>query len=126
MIVRRLAARGLTSAGSTEEDPRRRRAYRFLLIVFSAGAISGLAALIGLGPFGDLRALINVWIYGGPNQIQASSVFPLPQPTHKTVDVYASPPAARATSRPTEGGGGTANPSPRPSGSPRTSPPPDD
>ena len=94
MIVRRLAARGLAATGSTEAEPRRKRAARYLLIVSSAGAISGLAALIGLGPFGDLRHLIDAPV-SGPNQIRASAVFPTPQPTHKTVDVYDGAPAGR-------------------------------
>ena len=125
MIVRRLAARGLARTGSTEEDPRRRRAKRYLLIVFSAGAISGLAALIGMGPFGDLRLLINEAIYGGPAQIQASSLFPAAKPTHATVDVYDPAPPARPTStaQPTPSAV-SATPSPR--RSPRPTPTPDD
>lgn len=118
MIVRRLAARGLARAGSTDEDPRRKRASRYLLIIFSAGAISGLAALIGLGPFSDLHVLINQWVYGGPGQIQASSVFPAVQPTHRSVDVDDSPPPATAR-------GAEAPPSSRPTpppSSPRPSP----
>jgi hypothetical protein len=124
MIVRRLAARGLVRTGSTEEDPRRRRAYRYLLIIFSAGAISGVAALIGLGPFSDLRVLINDWVYGGPGQIQASSLFPVAQPTHKTVDVYDPPPpaAVRATNPPSSTTHPQPSLSPMPSGSPRPSP----
>jgi hypothetical protein len=127
MIVRRLAARGLARTGSTEEDPRRKRAAKYLLIIFSAGAISGVAALIGLGPFGDLRALINGWVYGGPGQITASSVFPAVQPTHKTVNVYDPPPPARSTSRPTSPATSNpqASPSPRRTFSPRPTPSPD-
>ena len=126
MIVRRLAARGLARAGSTEEDPRRKRAKRYLLIVFSAGAISGLAALIGIGPFGDLRALINEWVYGGPSQINASAVFPVAQPSHKTVDVYDPAPPARSTSRPTSAPTSRPVASPSPTRSPRPTPSPDD
>ena len=122
MIVRRLASRGLAHTGSTEADPRRKRASRYLLIIFSAGAISGLAALIGIGPFSDLRVLVNAAVYGGPSQIQASAVFPSAQPTHKTVNVYDPPPAAaeqeptRApTHVPSPSAGSTPRPSPRPS-----------
>ena len=129
MIVRRLAARGLARTGSTEEDPRRKRAKRYLLIVFSAGAISGLAALIGVGPFGDLRHLIDETIYGGPAEINASSLFPAAKPTYKTVDVYDPAPPARPTS--TAGPSAAPTPSaaastPSPRRSPRPTPTPDD
>lgn len=95
--------------------------------MLSAGAISGLAALIGIAPFGDLRVLINDSVYGGPNQIQAGSVFPAVQPTHKTVDVYdAAPPPARSSAPPTSQPQASPGSSPRPSHSPRPSPSPDD
>ena len=122
MIVRRLVARGLARTGSTEEDPRRRRAKRYLLIVFSAGTISGLAALIGLGPFGDLQVLINDWVYGGPAAINASAVFPTPAPTHRTVDVYDPAPVSRPTSQPTTQP--TVRPTSSPTRRPRSSPSP--
>lgn len=120
MIVRRLASRGLAHAGSTDADPRRKRASRYLLIIFSAGAISGLAALIGIGPFGDLRALVNAAVYGGPGEIRASEVFPSAQPTHKTVNVYDPPPAA-AQPAPTRTAAPAGSP-PRPTAEPTAEP----
>lgn len=126
MIVRRLASRGLVRRGSTDEEPRRKRASRYLLIIFSAGALAGLASLLGVWPFGDVRAQINRWLYTSPPEIQASTIFPAVQPVHQTVDVYDPPPAARKTApQPTSPG---TNPphTPRPSPTARPSPPPDD
>lgn len=123
MIVRRLASRGVVRRGSTEEEPRRRRASRYLLIIFSAGALAGLASLLGVWPFGDVRAEIERWLYGTPPPIQASSIFPAVQPVHQLVNVYDPPPATHRTApQPTS----PATKSPTASPTPRTSPPPDD
>ena len=92
MIVRRMAARGAVRRGSTDKEPRRKRAARYLLIIFSAGALAGLASLIGVWPFGDVKAEIDRLVYGTPPQIQASSIFPPVQPVHQVVNVYDPPP----------------------------------
>jgi len=126
MIVRRLAARGVVKTGSTEEEPRRKRAKRFLLIVFSFGALSGVLALLGIPPFGNLQTLINQLFYSGPNTISASTLFPPVQAVHKVVDVYDPPPPAAHRSAPNP----VAAPQPTPTRTPRPtpsgSPPPDD
>lgn len=126
MIVRRLASRRLVKKGSTEEEPRRKRATRFLLLVFAAGAFSGLAAWLDVWPFGNVHTLITE-VFGstaGPPQISATSVFPSVQPVHRTVDVY-DPAPARRTQPPPQPGPSPSG-SPQPSGSPRPSPPPDE
>jgi hypothetical protein len=131
MIVRRLASRGVVRRGSTDQEPRRKRGSRYLLIIFSAGALAGLASLLGVWPFGDVRAEINRWLYRVPPAIQASTIFPAVQPVHQVVNVYDPPPATHkpipqptspATDRP------HASPTDRPHASPTpgTSPRPDD
>ena len=124
MIVRRLAARRLVKAGSTEEEPRRKRAARFLLMILGTGVFAGTAASLGIWPFGSFQTLFaEVVPRSGPPAVSAQSIFPPAQPIHKTVDVYASPPPARRaqptaapTARPTQAP--RSSPSPRPSGSP--------
>jgi len=128
MIVRRLAARRLVKTGSTEEEPRRKRAARFLLVILGTGVFAGTAAALGIWPFGSFQTLFaEVVPHSGPPEVSANSIFPPAQPIHKTVDVYASPPPVRRTqptAAPTSRPPATprSSPSPRPSGSP----PPDD
>jgi hypothetical protein len=118
MIVRRLASRRLVRSGSTEEEPRRKRTFRFLVLVFGSGIVAGTAAALGIWPFGSFQALYaEVVPSSGPPQLSATSIFPAAKPIHKTVDVYQSPapvrrsvPPATPSSRPTPGP--TATPSP--------------
>ena len=126
MIVRRLASRRLVKKGSTEQEPRRKRAARFLLVVFAAGAFSGLAAWLGVWPFGNIHTLIAEVFgsTGGPPQISATNVYPSVQPVHRTVDVY--DPAAPRRAEPTQKASPGPSQSPGPSGSPRPTPPPDE
>jgi hypothetical protein len=126
MIVRRLAARGVVRKGSTEEEPRRKRASRYLLIIFSAGALAGVASLLGVWPFGGVQAVVNRLLYSASPQIQASSIFPAVQPVHQVIDVYDPPPARARTPQPTSAP--HASPTPRHSPTPRPTPshPPDD
>lgn len=128
MIVRRLAARGVVKTGSTEEEPRRKRAKRFLLIVFSFGALSGVLALLGIPPFGNIQTLINQVFYSAPNPVSASSIFPPVPPVHKVVDVYDPPPPAAHRSAPNPPPAPVAQPTPTgtPRPTPSGSPPPDD
>jgi hypothetical protein len=124
MIVRRLAARKLVKHGSTEEEPRRKRAARFVLIIFAAGTLAGLAAWLDLWPFGSIQTLLaDVFGSSGPPQVSAQSIFPPVQPTHKTVDVYATPPPPRPRPRPTSSAAPAGPPHPQPSATPS---PPDD
>jgi hypothetical protein len=123
MIVRRLAARGIVRRGSTDEEPRRKRASRYLLIIFSAGALAGLASLLGVWPFGDVRAEINRLLYRVPPAIAASTIFPAVQPVHQVVDVYDPPPASRRT-QPQPTSPATSPPHASPTGRPHASPTP--
>lgn len=100
MIVRRLAARRLVKSGSTAEEPRRRRATRFLLTIVAAGLLSGVAAWVGIGPFGSVQALIKN-ASGTNDQLPAQDVFPPVQAIHQTLDVY-DPPPAQPTEPPDE------------------------
>ncbi|HET9781503.1 MAG TPA: hypothetical protein VFR33_06965 [Candidatus Dormibacteraeota bacterium] len=124
MIVRRLASRRLVKRGSTEEEPRRKRAVRFLIFILGSGIFAGAAAAIGIWPFGSLQTLYaEVFPANGAPALAASTVFPSAQPIQKTVDVYASPkpwPPAY-TSRPAP-----APPPPQQSPEPQESPEPGD
>ncbi len=110
-----------------QREKRRSRTGRYLALVFGAGAISGVAALAGIPPFGSLQALLApASEYVHPQSpitpIQASTIFPSVPPVHKTVDVYdLAPPAQRSSPPPVAT-------SPRPTTSPRpaTSPSPKD
>lgn len=124
MIVRRLAARRLVKSGSTEEEPRRKRAARFLLAILVAGLVSGVAAWLDIPPFGNVQALVRNSFAGSARQLPAQILFPAVQPTHKTVDVYDPPPAPRT--QPTQPTQPTANPSSHPTPRPTPSRPPDD
>lgn len=126
MIVRRLAARRLVRTGSTEEEPRRRRAARFVLAILIAGLLAFIAAWLGVWPFGNVQALIKT---GFPNtqQLPAQAVFPSVQPTHKTVDVYDPAPAQPRTAptQPPSTAAPRTTPRPTPRPWPSGSPPPD-
>jgi hypothetical protein len=126
MIVRRLAARRLVKSGSTEEEPRRKRAKRFLLAILVAGLISGVDAGLGLWPFGSVQALVKNALVTA-QQLPAQAVFPSVQPTHRTVDVYDPPPMSGTapTSQPTSRPTPSHSPRPTPSHSPRPTPPDD-
>lgn len=122
MIVRRLASRRLVKSGSTQEEPRRKRAIRFLVLIVGSGGFAGAAAAVGIWPFGSFQALYaEVFPPSSAPALAASTIFPTAQPIHKTVDVYQSPAPVRR-SQP------TAAPSHRPSPLPTASPsrPPDD
>ena len=101
MIVRRLAARRLVKPGSTAEDPARRRATRFVVVIFAAGVLSGAVAWLAFGPLGDIQGLVQDIFAGGPAQVPAQALFPSPEPAHRTVNVYDSPkPVSRPTTAP--------------------------
>ncbi|HKV87721.1 MAG TPA: hypothetical protein VJT78_06970 [Candidatus Dormibacteraeota bacterium] len=122
MIVRRLASRRLVKTGSTEEEPRRKRAVRFLVLIIGSGTFAGAAAAIGIWPFGSVQALYaEVFPTSGPPALAATTIFPAVQPIHKTVDVYQTPAPVRR-SQPTAAP--TQRPSPHPTASPTH--PPDD
>lgn len=120
MIVRRLAARRLVRSGSTEEEPRRKRAARFVLAILVAGVLSGAAAWLGVWPFGGVHAMLQK-TFGPPQQLPALAVFPAVQPTHKTVDVYDPAPPARSSQPPVAAPTAAPSSKPTPSHSPRPS-----
>ena len=91
MIVRRLASRRLVKHGSTEEEPRRKRAGRFVVLILGSGGFAGVAAAIGIWPFGSFQTLYAEAFPATVPAVAASSIFPAAQPIHQTVDVYASP-----------------------------------
>lgn len=117
MIVRRLAARRLVRTGSTQEEPTRRRAARFLLAILVAGLLAGVAAWLDVWPFGTVHALIKDTFSTAP-QLPAQAIFPPVEPTHRTVDVYDPAPVQR----PEPGNNPTARPSPSISPHPRPTP----
>jgi NAD-dependent SIR2 family protein deacetylase len=122
MIVRRLASRRLVRNGSTEEEPRRKRAARFLVLIVGSGIFAGTAAALGIWPFGSFQAMYaEVFPTGGPSELSAASIFPSVAPIQKTVDVYQTP-------RPVRRSQPTAAPTSRPAASPSAAPtePPDD
>lgn len=122
MIVRRLASRRLVRTGSTEEEPRRKRVLRFFVLSFGTGIFGGIAAALGIWPFGSFQTLYaELFPTGGPPQLSATTIFPAAQPIHKTVDLYQSPAPVRR-SEPAEGS--TSKSTPRPTATP--SQPPDD
>jgi len=119
MIVRRLVSRRAVRKGSTEEEPRRKRAGRFLLVIFTVGLLTGIAAWLNVWPFGNVQAMIAAVFGSGTVQVPAQSVFPAVQPVHKVVDVYDTPPARSAPPSRTQPGAS-------PTGEPRESPEPGD
>jgi hypothetical protein len=95
MSVRRIAARAAIRAGSTDNPPKQNRTGRFAMLVIGAGAVSGIAAMFGVWPFGSLQVLVNQIAHGSPTgPIEARSIFPPVPPVHQVIDVYDPPPAA--------------------------------
>ena len=127
MIVRRLASRRLVKSGSTEEEPRRKRAARFTVLILGSGIFAGTAAAIGIWPFGSFQTLYaQVFPTDGAAQVSAVTIFPAAQPIHKTVDVYQTPaPVRRSQPAPVPTSGPTAAPAPEPT-EPQESPEPGD
>jgi hypothetical protein len=122
MIVRRLVSRRAVRKGSTEEEPRRKRAARFLLVICTVGLLTGIAAWLNVWPFGNVQAMIAAVFGSGTVQVPAQSVFPAAQPVHKVVDVYDTPPAGHPTSAPPR----RTSPTGSPTQEPRESPEPGD
>jgi hypothetical protein len=65
--------------------------------VVSGGALAGIAALLGIWPFGGTQALVASIIHReSPAPLTAQSLFPPVQPIHQVIDVYdPAPPASR-------------------------------
>jgi hypothetical protein len=95
LSVRRIAARAALRAGSTDERPKPNRTGRFAVLILGAGGISGVAAMLGVWPFGSLQVLVSQIVHGPPSgPIEARSIFPPVPPVHQVIDVYDPPPPA--------------------------------
>ena len=106
--------RRLPVARPVENGPRRNRVGLFVVVTFGAAALSGLAAVLGVGPLGEIGSALNTVIYGDP-RIDASTLFPPVPPVHKVVIVY-DPPASRPPAQPPKpvNSGPPAGPPPAP------------
>jgi hypothetical protein len=95
MIIRKLATRGKKRAASRRKEPRRNRAWLFLLVTSAAGVGSWIAALIGTSLLVNVGTLVtDVGAHdNGPQPIEARAAFPPVPPVHKVINVY-DPPAA--------------------------------
>jgi hypothetical protein len=116
MSVRRIAARAAIRAGLRDKEPKRNRTGRFALLILGAGALSGVAATLGVWPFGGLQLLVTQIVHGPPiSPIEARTLFPAVPPVHQVIDVYdpappapPAPPAAKPAPQPPQ-----ATPTPR-------------
>jgi hypothetical protein len=95
MSVRRIAARAATKARSLDEQHRSNRTGRFAVLILGAGGVSGVAAMLGIWPFGSLQVFVSQIVHGPPSgPIEARSIFPPVPPVHQVIDVYDPPPPA--------------------------------
>ncbi len=103
----------------------------FVLVAAAAGALTGLAAATGLGPFASLRPAPRLELAGQRppyRSLEASLLFPAPSPAviHKQVDVYDP---SRAAPAPPPGAPASAPPpasAPSPAATPSPAPTPTD
>lgn len=117
MSIRQLAARRFVRG----EGPRPKRSGLFTGLTLGAGALAGIAALLGIPPFGNLQAIATHVLQGTNPVIEARALFPPVPPTHKVVDVYdpalpgqvAAPPRANPPGA-NPPGASPPNPAPRP------------
>lgn len=101
--------------------PRKNRTGTFSAITLGTAAIAFLLALFGVGPFAVQAVVFDFGpASGGP--LSAAQVFPTVSPVQKIVDVYQTPPPARAP-RPAPAPAPRPNPTPPP---PTESPEPGD
>jgi hypothetical protein len=123
MSVRRIAARAAIRAGSGHEQPKKNRTGGFALLILGAGGVSGVAALLGVPPFGNLQVFVKQIVQGPPSgPIEARGIFPAVPPVHQVIDVYDPappplPPPAAAPAPP-------AAPAPKPPQPPQATPTP--
>jgi hypothetical protein len=122
MSVRRIAARAAIRAGSGQEQPKKNRTGGFALLILGAGGVSGVAALLGVPPFGNLQVFVKQIVQGPPSgPIEARSIFPAVPAVHQVIDVYdpapPPPPPAAAPAPP-------AAPAPKPPQPPEATPTP--
>jgi hypothetical protein len=117
MSVRRIAVR----AAIGHDHPKKNRTGGFALLILGAGGVSGVAALLGVPPFGNLQVFVKQIVQGPPSgPIEARSIFPAVPPVHQVIDVYdpAPPPPPAAAPAP------PAAPAPKPPQPPQATPTP--
>jgi hypothetical protein len=93
---------------SGKKRNKRNRAGWYAALILGAGALTGIAALLGVWPFGDLRVFVSDAMrpHASSSQIQARAIFPPVGPQHRVLDVYDAPPqVAAAGGQPNPGGG---------------------
>jgi hypothetical protein len=107
--LRRKPVRATFGARSAEARPKHNRAGRYAVLVLSGGALAGVAALFGVGPFGNLQVTVSKAFHQTPvaSPIEAQAIFPAVGPVHRVLDVYDAPPPATAPGgQPGPGAGG--------------------
>jgi hypothetical protein len=98
-------------AGLSGRRPRRSRVGWFVVLTLSAGALSGIAAVLGVGPFGSVQEMAAEGLRHGaaPAQIAASTLFPTVGPRHKLVNIYDLSPQVPPGGHPRSGVGPVIN-----------------
>jgi hypothetical protein len=96
LIVRQMADRTAVRFRESKRQTKENRVGWFALIVLTAGALAGVAALLGIWPFGGFQTLVTSVIYPPtPAPVAAATLFPPVPPVRKVVDVYdPAPPAS--------------------------------
>jgi hypothetical protein len=117
-----MSVRRAVRAAVGHEHPKKNRTGGFALLILGAGGISGVAALLGVPPFGNLQVFVKQIVQGPPSgPIEARSIFPAVPPVHQVIDVYdpapPAPPPAAAPAPP-------AAPAPKPPQPPQATPTP--
>jgi hypothetical protein len=95
--------RGPFSSALGETRAKRKGAGWYATLILSAGALSGIAALLGVSPFGGLQVFVTNATHRDtlPSPIAARNLFPPVGPVHKVIDIYdPAPPAAPLAAQP--------------------------
>lgn len=96
MDVRKSEGVRIIRADAAQPKAKQNRTRRFVALSVGASAASGLAAVLGIGPFAALHASANIGNTHPPGRpIEARTLFPAVQPLHKVVDVNDPPQAPR-------------------------------
>jgi hypothetical protein len=118
MDVRWSKSRRVEATDPDEKKRKRNRTGPILLLTLAVAAGSGVAAMLGIGPFGSLQALAHQIVYREqPASIQAGAIFPSVPPVHKIVNVYDPPrpaPAPKPAPQPENSPSPSSHPSPTP------------
>lgn len=103
--------------------PRKNHTALFAALTLSAGALCGVAAVLGIGPFGAIHASASYAhsTQPTPQPIEARSVFPAVSPVTKVVNVNDPPrqqPHSEAAPKPRPTRPPDDHPTPSPGGEP--------